>query len=269
MFHSRRDLVEESVGSRHVHRLLPLLEDLTMEMLNHCDIPTLPESTKPERHEPAALSPFRGSLRLRQFRLTNNFVSELLKYRVQYNFLSFCEVIAWTGIRELIVARAPTLQVLDFFNLTCKYSFLPPHPTEASVDCECLILWDSRRAETTLGSFAEPRLVRRVKGNQPVSDRPWDPETSSRSLIDDIFTPPSKGHPHHQRQSFRPERQIQRGSVGSGMVDDSRRCVFAVSREESGGRRGCHASLGDEVSEFGIRVRMVYATIQRSGEGQS
>ena len=180
--------------------LFPLLEDLTIEMLNHFDIPTLPKS-KPAGHEPTALSPFRGSLRFYQFRQTNDFVLELLKYQVQYHALSFRYVVTWTGIRELIVACAPTLRVLDFFNL-CESPFLPPPKPKRQYIVD-VSYWNSRWAETTLVSFAEPRPVHRIKGDQPVSNKHWNlvrDGTSSRSLIDDIFTSLSKGNPHPQRQ---------------------------------------------------------------------
>jgi len=101
----------------------PLLEDPNIQMLDTYDLPTLPESER-EGSEPAALSPFQGTLRLRQFHQTNTFVLELLKYQVRYHTLSFRQVTAWAGIRELIVACAPTLQVLGFFNLG-ECSFLP------------------------------------------------------------------------------------------------------------------------------------------------
>jgi len=102
----------------------PLLEDLTIEVPNTYDLPKLPES-EPEGPDPVALSPFRGSLRLCQFHQTNTFGLELLKYPVQYHTLTFREVTAWTGIRELIVACAPTLRVLNLFNL-CEC--LSPQP---------------------------------------------------------------------------------------------------------------------------------------------
>ena len=104
----------------------PLLEHLAIGNLNPFEHPpTLPES-EPERPEPAALSPFRGSLRLFQFRQPNGFILELLKYQVQYHTLSFCDVTAWEGIRDLIVACAPTLRVLDFVNISRECPFLSP-----------------------------------------------------------------------------------------------------------------------------------------------
>ena len=182
----------------------PLLEDLTIQILDAYDLPALPES-EPEGPEPAALSQFRGSLRLFQFRQTNAFVLELLKHRLQYRALSFSDVTIWTGIQELIVACAPTLQVLRFFNLGSECPFLPP-TTKASVDRGCLVFWDFSGAESTLVSFAEPRPVHGAEGDQAVSDKSRNfvtDGTASRSLIVDIFTPPSMRHPHPQRQSFR------------------------------------------------------------------
>jgi len=178
----------------------PLLEDLTIQMLSTYP-PTLPESV-PEGPEPPALSPFQGSLQLRQFYQKNTLVLELLKHQVQYHTLSFRQVTAWAGIQELIVACTATLRVLDFLNI-CEFS---PPPTKASVDCWCLVFWDYRRAESILGSLAGPLRVQGVEGDQFVSHQPRKPvrdRTSSHSPIDDIFTPPSKDHPHRQRQSFR------------------------------------------------------------------
>ena len=47
-----------------------------------------------------------------------------------------------------------------------------------------------------------------------------------------------------------------------------RRSAFKVSREESGGHRGCHTALGDETSEFGAGAQKAYVAIQKGGEGQ-
>ena len=99
--------------------LFPLLEDVEIEMLDTYGLPPLPESES-EGSESTAISPFRGSLRLRRFCHANTFVLELLKSQVQYHTLSFPEMTVWSGIQELIVACAPTLRVLEFFNLTCE-----------------------------------------------------------------------------------------------------------------------------------------------------
>ena len=92
----------------------PLLEDVTVEMINVSHpYYVLPES-EPKGVEPTSPSSFRGTLRLHQFRQAKGFVQELIKYRVQYHTLSFRNVTSRTRIQELIVACAPTLQVLDF-----------------------------------------------------------------------------------------------------------------------------------------------------------
>lgn len=93
----------------------PLLDDATIEAMDPYTLHTLPEN-EPKGLEPAALSPFRGSLKLCQFCQENAFVLELAKSWVQYHTLSFHNVTVWTGIQELIVACAPTLRVLRFFS---------------------------------------------------------------------------------------------------------------------------------------------------------
>ena len=236
----------------------PLLEDLTIEIPSAYNLPTLPKSEPVER-EPVAFSPFRGSLRLRQFHQTNLFVLELLNYPVHYHTLAFHEVTIWTGIRDLIVACAPTLQVLDFFSI-CEY----PAPQPNVCGLLCLVLWNYRRAESILGFLAEPLPVRGVNGDQRVSHRSRKlvgDETLPLTLIDDILAPPSKDHPHLQCQPFCQEEQTRRKNAGSQQLGDDRRSVSTVSREESGGCRGCHTALGDEASEFGAGVQMVYVAI--------
>ena len=98
----------------------PLLEDVTIQPIDSYNLPTLQEN-KPEGFKPAALLPFRGSLRLDRFYQENTFILELVKSRVRYHTFSFRNVTVWTGVQELIVACAPTLRVLDFFSLTCEY----------------------------------------------------------------------------------------------------------------------------------------------------
>ena len=112
----------------------PLLEDITIQVNNPYSPSEFPEN-KREGFEPAALS-FRGSLRLCEFCQANTFVLELVKSRVQYHTLSFRNVTAWMGIRELIAACAPTLRVLDFFAFSCGFlSLLSSH---SAVYCGCL-----------------------------------------------------------------------------------------------------------------------------------
>ena len=113
--------------------------------------------------------------------------------------------------------------------------------------------------------------MHRAKGDQSVSHQPWRPVrdgTSCHYPIDDIFTPPSKDHPHRQRQWFRQEEQTRHADVGSERVGDRRRSAFTISCEESGGHRGGHTPHGDEASVFGAGVQKVYVAIQRGGEGQ-
>ena len=95
--------------------LFPLLDNTTIEAMDPYTPHTLPEN-EPKGLEPAALSSFRGSLKLCQFYQENAFVLELAKSRVQYHTLSFHNVTVWMGIQELIVACAPILRVLRFFS---------------------------------------------------------------------------------------------------------------------------------------------------------
>lgn len=93
----------------------PFLDNITVETVDPYTLHTLP-GNELEGLESATLSPFRGSLKLREFYQENAFVLELAKSRVQYHTLSFHNVTVWTGIQELIVTCAPTLRVLRFFS---------------------------------------------------------------------------------------------------------------------------------------------------------
>jgi len=96
----------------------PLLEEVSIETI-FFRLPSLPDGES-DWFDPDLLSPFRGSLKLSQFRHENAFATELAKVRVQYHTLSLCDVTVWTGIRELIIACAPTLRALDILRETCE-----------------------------------------------------------------------------------------------------------------------------------------------------
>ena len=104
----RLDLAVESMGSHHVYRISPLLDEVVIERADPYNLPVLSESER-EGFKPATLSLFRGSLLLSKICQANDFVLELARSRVQYHVLSFHDVTAWMGIRELIVACAPAL----------------------------------------------------------------------------------------------------------------------------------------------------------------
>jgi hypothetical protein len=98
----------------------PLLEDVSIEALR--DSPILPPllDNESKGFDPDLLSPLKGSLRLYRLRRSDDFATELARVRVQYHALSICDVTAWTGVRELIIACAPTLRTLNITRESCK-----------------------------------------------------------------------------------------------------------------------------------------------------
>lgn len=96
----------------------PQLEEVSIDKL-FLNIPSLPDS-KSDGFDLNLLSPLKGSLQLSNFRHENDFATELAKVRVQYHTLSICNATVWTGVRELIVACAPTLRVLNIMREACE-----------------------------------------------------------------------------------------------------------------------------------------------------
>ena len=140
----------------------PLLECVTIKMRHTRELDTVAER-EAEGFEPAALPPFQGILRLEGFSRANTFASELIKARVQYHTLSFCDVTVWTGIQELIVACAPTLRGLYYYDTNCKWL---PLPIKVGRYCGCLTIWDPSQIQKAMAFFAEPCRVCRVNGNR-------------------------------------------------------------------------------------------------------
>jgi hypothetical protein len=101
----------------------PLLEEVSIECLTvFFSVNSLPDCDSKE-FNPDILPPFKGSLRLHQFRGDDDFLTGLAKVRLQYHTLSISDATTWsvwTAFQEVITVCAPTLRVLNMARDTRK-----------------------------------------------------------------------------------------------------------------------------------------------------
>ena len=101
----------------------PLLEEVSIErIIVSISLNSLPDKDSKE-FNPDILPPFKGSLRLHDFRGEGDFLTELAKVRLQYHTLSISDATTWsvwTGFQEVITVCAPTLRVLNMTRHTRK-----------------------------------------------------------------------------------------------------------------------------------------------------